>query len=335
MESEPALTPSAVKSFRILMLGLFMLGALVVFGIFGGWVWFFEHTRDRNYIEKFAAEKEEELKRRAEINASREILEVAPSSSGDSDNSPKISLTELARELSKDDSNEDAVAEPITITLPFDSSSPDTRAAEEVLKKYWNTSDWRERVPLVFDPEHVKPLMQQHYEKQKYTDPTPGALLNRGRYRLNGTEILHFTYSCSRPGDVLELAMRRNSNGDFVLDWTSYVGFCELSWAELKQSRPTTPFLFRAFATASDYYNYEFTDEKKYLSISLLSPDGLTTIHGYCERDSPTGAAISRTLSKSQSMSGIIVKLAFPEKAESNRCALITQLVSDRWLLIR
>jgi hypothetical protein len=34
-------------------------------------------------------------------------------------------------------------------------------------------------------------------------------------------------------------------------------------------------------------------------------------------------------------MSGIIVKLAFPEKAESNRCALITQLVSDRWLFIR
>jgi hypothetical protein len=335
MDTEKALTPSAVKYFRVLMLGLFVLGAVVIFGTMGGWMWFVEHTRDRNYIEKFAAEKEAELKRRAEINASREILATAPAPQDDSDTSPKISLTELARELSKNDSVEDAIAEPITITLPFDSSSPDIQAAEEVLKKYWNTADWRERVPLVYDSEHVKPLMQQHYEKQKYTDPMPGALLNRGRYRLNGTEILHFTYSCSRPGDVLELAMRRNSNGDFVLDWTSYVGFCELSWAEFKQLRPTAPLLFRAFATASDYYNYEFTDEKKYLSISLLSPDGLTTIHGYCERDSPTGTAINRTLGKNQTMTGVIVKLAFPEKAESNRCALITQFVSDRWLLIR
>lgn len=334
MDSEPAFVPSPIKYFRLLMLGLFLLAGCVIAGVMVGWSWFAEHKRTQSYIQDYAATKDAEMRKRAEAAASREIQEMAPSSEN-SDGLPRISLADMARELSKDTTSSEAPSEPITITLPFDSSSPDVQAAEATLKKYLTTSDWRERLPFVYDPERVKPLMQQFYEKQKYKDPKIGTLLNRGRYRLNGTEILHFSYSCSRPGDILELALRRNGDGDFVLDWTSFVGFSELSWQEFKQHRPTSSFLFRTYASSSDYYNYEFTDEKKYLSVSLLSPDGQINIHGYCERDSEVGRSLARLLGRTQAMSGIIVKLAFPEKAESNRCVLITQLISDRWLLLR
>lgn len=334
MDSEPTFVPSAVKYFRLLMLGLFLLAASVIAGVAVGWSWFAEHKRTQSVIQDYAETKDAEMRKRAEAAAAREIQEMAPSSDS-SDGLPRISLSDMARELSKDATSPEAPAEPITITLPFDPSTPEVRAAEATLKKYLSTSDWRERLSYVYDSERVKPLMQQFYEKQKNKDPEIGTLLNRGRYRLNGTEILHFSYSCSRPGDLLELALRRNGDGDFVLDWTSFVGFSELSWQEFKQHRPTSSFLFRVFASTSDYYNYEFTDQKKYLSVSLLSPDGQISIHGYCEREGEVGKALSRLLSRTQAMSGIIVKLAFPENAESNRCVLITQLVSDRWLLLR
>ena len=176
--------------------------------------------------------------------------------------------------------------------------------------------------------------MAQYYDVQKGTDPVAGASLHRGHYRIDGTEILHFTYACNRPGDVLELAMRRNAEGRFVLDWTSFVGFSQMGWEEFKKARPVTSTLFRAFATSSEYYNYEFTDRTKFLSVNLLSPDGLVSLHGFCERDTPIGAALARTLSRSNTMLGIVVRLAFPENPESNHCVWIRQYVSDRWLLL-
>ena len=128
--------------------------------------------------------------------------------------------------------------------------------------------------------------------------------------------------------------MRRNADGRFVLDWTSYVGFSQMGWGDFKKDRTTTSTLFRTFATSSDYYNYEFTDRKKYLSVNLLSPDGLVSLHGFCERATPIGTALSHTLSRSNTMSGIVVRLAFPERAESDHCVWIRQFVSDRWLVL-
>lgn len=317
-----------------MMILLLVLGGCVVFGLIVGWQWFFEHNARRAAIMEFAAKKEVEAKKRADAAATAEISEVLPKAKQPEDNLPKVSLGDMAKEGLAGKDGSAVPKEAVTITLPLDPNSPDVQQADDLLQAYWKTKKWQERMPFVYQPERTRVLMEQFYDVQKGSDPVSGALLNRGHYRIDGTEILHFTYSCNRPGDVLELAMRRNADGRFVLDWTSYVGFGEMSWDTFKKERSTTPKLFRAFASGSDYYNYEFTDRQKYLSVNLLSPDGQISLHGYCERDSPLGTALAHTLSRTNTMSGVVIRLAYPEKSESDHCVIIQQFVADRWLML-
>ena len=46
------------------------------------------------------------------------------------------------------------------------------------------------------------------------------------------------------------------------------------------------------------------------------------------------GTALTQTLSRTGTMCGIVVRLAFPEKAESDHCVWVRQFVSDRWLVL-
>ena len=108
-----------------------------------------------------------------------------------------------------------------------------------------------------------------------------------------------------------------------------------MAWADFKKERPVADKVFRAFAVVSDYYNFEFSDQKdNLLSVNLLSPDGVESLHGYCERRSELGGMLPEIFGNREGTAGITVKLAFPEKAESNHCVKITDLVSDRWLIL-
>jgi len=333
MLSEKPMPPCSLNPHRAIVTMMIVLGGSVLFGMVVGWQWYFDNSNRREAIMEFAAAREAELKLKADASAAIELREVAPPLAP-VDNSPRASLADMARESRKDASITELPRQTVTITLPLDPASPDVQQADELLQQYASAKTWQEKLPYVYQPEGTRLLMEQFYEMQKGSDPISGALLNRGHYRLDGTEILHYTYSCNRPGDVLELAMRRNSDGRFVLDWTSYVGFSQIGWDQFKKERVTTPILFRAFATSSDYYNYEFTDRTKFLSVNLLSADGLVSLHGFCERDSPMGSALATALSRTGTMSGIVVRLAFPVKAESDHCVWIRQFVSDRWLLL-
>lgn len=333
MPAEPIMHPTSLNPYRALMLLLLMIGGSVIFGLVVGWQWYFDNNARRQAIIELAKQKETEAKKRQALVDAAEIREASPSAAP-GDNLPRASLRDMGLESHADADTATVPKEPVTISLPLNGDSADVQQADDLLQNYWKAKKWEQRVPLVYQSDRTRTLMEQFYEVQKGTDPVSGALLNRGHYRLDGTEILLFTYSCNRPGDTLELAMRRDTDGRFVLDWTSFVGFSQMAWTQFKKERPTAPTLFRVFALTSDYYNYEFTDRQKFLSVNLLSPDGQTSVHGYCERDSAMGTALSHALSSTSSMRGLVLRLAFSENAESDHCVWIRQYVSDRWLIL-
>lgn len=333
MSPEEPLHPTSLNPHRALMTFCLLVSGFVVFGLFAGWQWYFQHKERRDAILRFAEKQESKSRQENSGFSGNPAPPSATSAANPADGSPRVSLSDMVKAGSSG-SEGDVPAEPVIITLPLDASAPDVQQADDSLQKFWRATNWQDKASFVFEPEHTRPLMEHFYTRQKGADPVSGALLNRGHFRLNGTEILHFTYSCNRPGDVLELAMRRGADGRFVLDWESYVGFSEMAWQDFKRERPTTPLVFRAFASLSDYYNYEFSDKNRFVSVNLLSPDGLVSLHGYCERKSAIGAAITRSLGRTNAMTGIAIKLAFPDNAESDHCVWIKQFISDRWLLL-
>lgn len=218
--------------------------------------------------------------------------------------------------------------------LPLKESSEEFTRALELLETYWKTPSWKDRVSLVANSDKVAAMMKDYYEVQGGKDPVPGNLLGKARYEIDGTEILYFSYGSSRPTGSLEIAMLHGPDGKFLIDWESLTGYGELSFHEFRSQRPSKPVTMRAYVRLFDYYNFEFSDAKRYICIKLISESGDSSIYAYCER----GTKLSRWLESDLATTGptgfkgYLMKLSFPPSAQSNQCVKLEQVVAQRWL---
>jgi len=220
--------------------------------------------------------------------------------------------------------------------LPLLESSDEFIQAVELLEQYWKTPAWKERVPLVAHSERVAPLMKDYYEKQGAADPVPGGLVSKARFQIDGTEILYFSYTSNRPTGSLEIAMLRGPQGKFLIDWESLTGYGVMSFQEFRAQRPTKPVLMRAYVRLFEYYNFEFSDSKKYLCIKMMSEDGQNSVYGYCERGSSLARWIDADLATTgpSGFKGYTMLISFPPNAQSNQCVNLEKVVAQRWLQV-
>lgn len=220
--------------------------------------------------------------------------------------------------------------------LPMLEYSDEVIQAMDLLDRYWKTTDWKERVPMVVNAEHVASLMKDYYETQRASDPVPGGLVSKARYQIDGTEILYFSYTSNRPTGSLEIAMRRGPQGKFLIDWESLTGYGELSFQEFRTKRPTKPVLMRSYVRLFEYYNFEFSDSKKFLCIKLMSESGESSIYAYCERGTNLARWIESDLATTgpSGFKGYTMLISFPPNAQSNQCVNLDRVVAQRWLQV-
>ena len=221
--------------------------------------------------------------------------------------------------------------------LPIINANSVLAEATQVIRKYMDTPNWRDRIIYVHEPQRVGKLMEDYYERQQSIDPVVGALMDQGRYRIDGTEIVLLTYRSARLEGKLEIALRQDPTGHLVIDWESLVGYSEISFKRLMETQTTTPKLIRAYVKLDDYYNYEFSDAKKYLSLKLTSSDNEDFLNAYCERDSIIGRWIVEDLgteANSSLVKGYTIWVSYPPDAKSNRCLNLVQLAAGRWLIV-
>lgn len=228
-------------------------------------------------------------------------------------------------------------ARSIVEVLPMVNAGSVLSEASAIIQKYNATPNWQDRLKYVFEPERVRRLMVDYYERQRGVDPVMGALMDQGRYRLDGTEIVLLTYRGARTDGKLEIALRRTESERLVIDWESFVGYGEMSFEELISSRPSKPVMVRALVRVDDYYNFEFSDSKKLLSIKLTSPDGDSFVNAYCERDSVMGKWVTEDIGSRPDESlikGYTLWVSFPENSKSERCMNLIQIPAGRWLIL-
>lgn len=203
--------------------------------------------------------------------------------------------------------------------------------AEEVLKKFAAATTVEERLMLVRYPERVRPLMQSRYETHRREDPKLGLVKNSDFIRWDGHEFVHLVNEAGGLIPVVESAFEIQADGRVRLDWESLVGAGAMDWADLRRERPARPVLLRAFAALGGYYNFEFEDSTRWISVKLTSSDG-DVIYAFAERTSPAGASLSQVLSRTEHKP-VTVRVAFPANAASDRCVLLAELVSTAWLM--
>ena len=265
---------------------------------------------------------------------------------------PQIAKMEAAKRgtpTEPPDASASSNAEPEYVPLKLE--DPRVVEAQEVLAEYEMAVNWRDRLPYVFEPERVEPLLREQYEKRGQSDPEHGSFLGAGLLTSGTSQVINVRYACrTRTEAGLRANFHRSAAGKLLLDWESWAAWSDKTWPTFKQERPQTPVLMRAIASESDYYNYEFSDARRWLAVKLRSPDGEHSVTGYVKRGSAAGFKLAQLTGAASgfklpdgtpmpplhppgSKTVVTVRLAFPSNAQSDHCVNITELLADRWLL--
>ncbi len=318
----------------MMTIALLMAGGLMLV-LFIGWRSYFREVEARQKMALLSARTESQLAASAAAQAAaikeatQEMVSVpAPTATVPQQVTPAVTLT------SQPDAGGTDSTFPEPEVLTQDVSQADLRDARETQRQFWAATTWKDKAQCVCDPVRVSPLMREFYEVRKETEPFIGDARQQAHFKLHATEILLFSYDSSRLGGTVDIAMIRQPDGKFLIDWESYVGASETGWSDFKKQRIATPKLFRLFASIDDYYSYEFDNPAKYLCLHLASADGFYFVKGYCERDSSMGRLISAMFATGPDRRAFTLRLAFPDHAQSDHCVRITGMVANRWLIV-
>jgi len=200
--------------------------------------------------------------------------------------------------------------------------------AEPMARKFLEATKIEDLLPLVNNPKLAEERMRRFYPDGKITSVGMSSFNTMADVTRGG----HVFSVIVRTRDFEEkkLSFHENPEG-FRVDWESWVGWSEMTWDDFRASKPAQPKLFRVNLSPVDYYNVAFTDDKKWMSYRLESPDGRQSVYGYAEVGSVLNSKL-RQPADSKAV-GMILALRFPENAASDNQVLIDRIIAEGWVL--
>ena len=199
--------------------------------------------------------------------------------------------------------------------------------AEPLTRKFLAATTVEQLLPLVRNPGTAEARMRGFYPEGK---PIPVGI---SKFNVTG-EVT--TKGDCKSVDIMtdnfdnKRLVFVNVAGDLKIDWESWVGWSEMTWADFRNSKPDSAKIFRVTLSPVDYYNFDFLDETKWQSYRLVSPDQENSLYGYVER----GGELDKRIRPGPDSSSIplMLKLKFPKGTLSNDQVEIESVVSDGWV---
>lgn len=116
-----------------------------------------------------------------------------------------------------------------------------------------------------------------------------------------------------------------------LIDWESSVGYGEMAWEAFIEEHPTELVDMRVFLQPDDYYNYEFSDDRKYWCFSITSKESDLELFGYVERDSETAESLMASKPKG-GLLPVRVRVKFLPWSVDKKMVWIEELVHPYWI---
>lgn len=201
-------------------------------------------------------------------------------------------------------------------------------SAVDTVRAYLSVNSWRERLPLVLNPEKVKPLIEAYYGGQAWGGPKFEVLT---RTEPTPTQTGRVKVEADLDGRIVVYVLKKTANG-FRIDWEASVGSNAISPEELRATRPTSPVRLRVSASLGDYYNFEFRNSRDVAwCIDMSDGEGKSIGHGYIKKSTPEGEQLFQMLRDGKRHS-IVVEIQYVPNGESARVFIISRLVNaDGW----
>jgi len=200
---------------------------------------------------------------------------------------------------------------------------------ESVVKSFLEAPTPEEALKHVRDPEKTAPKLEAWLAGKTYTAPGFREVAGDS-VAGNDTAGGFFTVKV-RTGDFeMREIVVLGSEGNFKVDWESWVGWSEIPWQEFLNKRPVEGKWFRVELSRVQYYNFDFKDETEWVSYRLESPDRSASLFGYVPFASPLDEKI-RPADDNASVK-LLLKLRFPPDANTNNQVIIDDISGQDWV---
>lgn len=125
----------------------------------------------------------------------------------------------------------------------------------------------------------------------------------------------------------------QNSSENWVVDWESYVGYCDISWDELPKLQPKQPSLVRAIRERNEYYNQGF-NSKEWQSFKLSYPKSEKTLIGYVRRNDYSINQLLPIGNRFGAMK-VTLKIHYPKNVSDPRLVIIDEVIAADWIVTK
>ncbi len=219
------------------------------------------------------------------------------------------------------------VAPPLVAKDPQRTAAELTSQAETLAHRFLSAVTVDEMLGIVRNPELAESRMRAFYPDGKIEAPgmsqfnSGAGLVTRGK--------LHSFPVLTRDHEERSLAFIETPQG-LKIDWESWVGWSELPWWKFLSDKPAASHVFRVILAPVDYYNFGFSDDTKWQSYRLESPDKEHTVYGYAERNSALDVKLRPTAGGPSVLMTLALK--FPPDARSDSQVEIERLVCEGWV---
>lgn len=200
--------------------------------------------------------------------------------------------------------------------------------AEPLAEKFLSARSVEELLPLVREPERAAPRMRAHYGGDAIDPEGLSSFNTRALVLREGPFLLVVVRTATFEEKVMAFV---NTPQGLRIDWEGWVGWSAMSWEDFLAQKPTAPTLFRVVLRPVDYYNFGFSDDTRWRSYRLDSPDGQDTLYGYVERGSLIDSSIQ--VPPEMKMSPYSLYLRFPDDGASRNQVLIERLAAESWFI--
>ena len=202
------------------------------------------------------------------------------------------------------------------------------KAAEPLAGKFLTATRVEDVLPLVREPQRAEPRLR--------------AMFPDGHIEAPGLDAFNTQAAVVRNGGILSVQVRTRAFEEKALsfvstpqglkiDWEAWAAWSEMPWDEFLTAKPVEPVLFRVVLSPVDYYNFAFSDDRKWRSYRLVSPDGEHALYAYVER----GTLLDSRLLPSPDVKQLpmTLRLAFPPGADARNQVLVRELLAEGWAL--
>ena len=198
----------------------------------------------------------------------------------------------------------------------------------EIVEKFLGAGTVEEVLAATRRDPVLEQKIRDYYRTRRLTPVVPKAIAPEGRM-LKSQGL--WAVDVLLPDHSIKPIAAERMNDRYVIDWESWVGYSEVSWEEVGKVRPTKPVLFRVLCAPINYYNFGFTDDRKWRSYRLQSPDRKHTLYGYVERRSIQESMLTRYDAKPDQSLAYILRIRFADESGPDQ-VIIEEVVESGWV---